>query len=138
MPFHFKGQEFEAVAREKMTPGEIDAVERYTGYTYKRISFMANRCVCEHPAQSHLHYEATNDGDARLDANNQSCGEDKCPCLAFDPDLPALIQYAFLYVAAKRADPGTSWDEIRDLPQDAWTYTRSEAENPTQPSDSEE
>lgn len=134
MPFHYKGQTFDAVPREKMTPGEIDWVERVTGLTYKKITYLANRCVCEHLATAHLHYIDV-EGESQIDPKNQTCGDSGCDCEGFDPDLPNRVTYAFLLVAAKRNDPSVNWDDAMNAAQDEWTYERTpEPPDPTPPS----
>lgn len=132
MPFHYKGQTFDAVPREKMTPGEIDWVERVTGLTYKKITFLAERCVCEHLASQHLHFKDV-EGQSQIDVEDQSCRDAACPCDGFDPDLPSRVTYAFLLVAAKRHDPTINWDDAMNAPQDEWSYERGESPDPTEP-----
>lgn len=137
MPFHYKGQTFDAVPREKMTPGEIDWVERVTGLTYRKIEFLANHCVCEHQMVAHLHYK-TVDGESQVDFDDQSCADPDCRCEDFAGDLPSRVNFAFLLVAAKRHDPTINWDDAMNAAQDEWTYERSAEPDPTPPPSGEE
>lgn len=131
MPFHFKGQSFESVPWEKMSPSEVHEVEQITGLNYKRIRFAAGRCICEHLVQEHLHY----DDEQHLDVADTTCGAKGCRCVGFSPDLPVLAEYAALFIAARRNDPEIRWDDIRDLPQDEWTYERGAEADPTSASE---
>lgn len=136
MPFHYKGQTFDGVPREKMTPGEIDWVERSTGLTYKKIQFLAKRCVCEHDDNTHLHFtKATAKKPAELLLDDLSCTAADCGCDRFEADMPSRCGFAFLAIAAKRHDPSLSWDDVMQTPQDEWTYESDVAEESPDPTE---
>lgn len=138
MSYSIDGTTFDMVAQDKMTPAEIDAVERVSGLTFTKITRLGQTCVCDHSLTvTHLHKDA--DGTVKRDET--SCAA--CDCDQFWPDLPTRVTTAFVWVSAKRAIPTITYDEVAAIPLDNLSGDESAAEqappvDPTQPLPAEE
>lgn len=136
MPIEFNGKTYPLVSNDKMTPGEIDAVERVTGLTFQKIRYMGSMCVCDHNVGAHTH----RDEEGRV-TDDSSCLAEGCPCGAHAADLPTRVSTAFVWVAIKRSEPTTTFEQINSASVDELKISATDedaAVDPTQPSQSEE
>ena len=108
----YAGQSVPLLAQEKMTPGEIDAIERVTGLTFQKIRRMSDTCVCAHGAKVHLHRNGAGD----LDPTDTSCGT--CDCDEHEPDLPISVGTAVVWVSVRRVIATVQFSDIESVPQD--------------------
>jgi hypothetical protein len=113
-----------SVLVNRLTPGEVDAVERATQLTLGKIRRMGSTCVCDHPQTAHLH--KGDDGEVRADVT--SCDRD-CGCEEFAPDLPARFGTALMWVSLKRVEPTLKFADVNDS-VDALTVDEVEDEDP--------
>jgi hypothetical protein len=131
MSYSINGISFDMVAQDKMTPAEIDAVERVTGLTFTKISRLGQTCVCEHSLTvTHIHKDA----EGTVVRENTACVA--CDCDQFWPDLPTRVTTAFIWVSAKRAIPTITFEEVGAIPLDALGDDAAQAVvavDPTQP-----
>lgn len=137
MPFTFQNHVFEPVAHSKMSPAEIDVLERCVGMNYDKIKYEANKCVCDHAMERHVHV----DKKGRIHPDDTSCRIEECRCGNFTSDVPTRINYAFIWVALRRVAPEVSFDELCEVPQDALKLAEApasgDAADPSQTSQSE-
>ena len=108
MKITFRGVTTEFVSQDKMTPGEIDAVERATGLTFGKIQRMGQTCVCDHPLDAHRHKDDVT-GDV---TDVTSCA--RCACEEFGPDVPSRVSTAFIWVSLRRADLTLKFADVSD------------------------
>lgn len=128
MQVTFKGKTVPFVSQDKMTPGEIDAVERVTDLTLQRIRRLGETCVCGHGLDPHRHKD-----DAGKFTDDTSCAS--CECDQHVPDLPTRISTAFLWIALRRDDPSVKFADVSNVPQDELIFINDEPvdANPTDP-----
>jgi len=110
MPIQFQGETYPMVAQDKMTPGEIDAVERATGLTFQKIRRMGETCVCDHGVRDHTHLD--DQGEQTDDTSCKVCTD----CDQHQPDLPSRISTAFVWVSIKRVNPAVKFSDVSDAP----------------------
>ena len=125
----FRGTEAALVQLEKMAPAEVDAVERVTGLTFRKIQFKSKSCACDHSLDAHMH----RDDDGELDTTKSDCTQDGCGCDEFEPDLPTIVDTALAWVALKRANPTLSFSEVNAAPLDEFEFTAGGDVDPTGP-----
>lgn len=111
MPIQFNGESYPVISQDKMTPGEIDAVERATGLTFQRITRLGQTCVCSHGAGFHRHL----DGEGQP-SDDTSCSVEDCDCEQHEADLPTRVSTAFMWVSIKRGNPAVKYDEVANTP----------------------
>jgi hypothetical protein len=129
MPIGYNGNTYPLVSQDKMTPGEIDAVERVTGLTLQKIRRMGATCVCDHDVSTHLHKD--DDGEQTDDT---SCTE--CSCVQHSGDVPTRVTTAFMWVSVKRGEPTLKYGDFADAPLSDWNITaepEDEGTDPTEP-----
>lgn len=114
MAFTFEGHTFDPVPHSKMSPAEIDVLERCVGLNYDRIKYEANKCVCDHAMERHIHVNKK----GRV-SEETSCLIEDCRCGRFTSDIPTRINYAFIWIALRRVAPEVSFDALCEVPQDA-------------------
>lgn len=135
MKISFRGQTVDFVPQDKMTPGEVDAVERATDLTFQRIRRLGETCVCGHGLAPHRHKD-----DAGEFTGDTACTE--CDCARHISDMPTRISTAYMWVSIKRADPSVKFADVANTPQDELTVVDDEPEavdaNPTDPPPGEE
>jgi hypothetical protein len=115
------------ISQDKLTPGEIDAIERATGLTLAKIRRMGDTCVCEHPASAHQHKD-----DATGDLSNGTCT--RCDCPGHEGDVPSRVSTAFIWISLRRAYPTLKFSDVSDVEgSDLSTVAEDEvAEDPTE------
>lgn len=128
MPMNYKGKQFDVVSPDKMTPGEVDAIERATGLTFQKIRRMGETCVCDHSMRDHAHKDDAGD----VVADDTSCTV--CDCPQHEGDVPTRVTTAFMWVSIKRADMSVKFADVADQPMDSFAAEGSDAPDPTQPS----
>lgn len=110
----FRGEVCPLIGLEKMTPGEVDAVERMTGLTLAKIRFRGSQCACDHPIGAHTH----KDDEGEVDPSDQTCTVDDCPCDEFSSDVPMSVNTALTWVSVKRVIQDVKFSEVADTPMD--------------------
>lgn len=110
----------------RLTPGEVDAIERATQLTLGKIRRMGETCVCDHPITAHRHKDA--EGAIREDLT--ACDRDECRCETFAPDLPARFGTALMWISLRRVRPTIKLSEITDS-EDALSVVEVDDETPT-------
>lgn len=131
MPYTFQGETFDSVPLLKLSPSEIDQVERLTGISYQKLTRQLQTCVCEHFLGDHVHF----DKDGKADRDNTACKSEVCNCPMFSGDVSSRANFAMLFIAYKRHKPDARFEDVESVPQDEWTYEAGESDvDPTQPS----
>lgn len=124
----YAGGVYPLIAPDKMTPGEIDSVERNTGLTMQKIRRMGETCVCEHQSADHTYKDAAGE----IDTSDTSCS--RCSCPKHEADVPMRINTAFAYISLRRCLPTLRFDEFADAPFADWNVEDEEgAPVPTEP-----
>jgi hypothetical protein len=106
MPVLFEGEPYPIIAQDKLTPGEIDAVERATGLTLQKMRRMGQTCVCEHDYTLHAHKDAAGEQDAE-DTSCTACG-----CLEHEGDQPSRVTTAFIWVSIRRVKANVTFANV--------------------------
>lgn len=106
MQITFRGKQYPFVPQDRLTPGEIDAVERATGLTFGRIQRSGQTCVCDHPRKDHQHKDDTTGEFTDV----TTC--DRCDCEEFAPDVLSRVSTAFLWVSLRRGDMTLKFSDV--------------------------
>lgn len=134
MPYTFQGETFDSVPLAKLSPAEIDVVERLTGESYQKLTRRMQTCVCEHFLGEHAHF----DDKGVLDRDDASCKSQECNCPMFAGDVSSRANFAMLFIALKRHKPDAKFEDVESVPQDEWVYEAGPDDvDPTQPSEAE-
>ncbi len=119
MQITFRGVAYPVIPQDKLTPGEIDAVERATDLTFQKIRRMGDLCVCGHGSSAHRHRD-----DAGEFTDDTACTS--CDCASHTSDLPTRISTAFMWVSIRRADPAVKFADVSDTPADEIGFSDAE------------
>jgi hypothetical protein len=125
MPINYGGKQYDIVSPDKMTPGEVDAVERATGLTFQKIRRMSDTCVCEHGLRDHTHKDDQGD----IDKSDTSCTS--CSCEKHEGDVPTRVTTAFMWVSVKRGDMSVKFSDVSDQPMDGLISEDVDVADPT-------
>ncbi len=110
MRVKFHDIEAEYIPQDRLTTGEVDAVEKVTGLTLQRIRRMSEQCVCEHGRKAHEH----KGDDGEVVDDDRSCTE--CDCGKHQPDLPTKVSTAYVWVSLRRVDMSLKFADILAAP----------------------
>lgn len=122
------------IQQEKMTTGEIGAIERELAkdfqdktFTFQKLRRMGDVCVCDHKSVDHRR----NDDSGEI-SDDTSCA--RCDCDAHEPNVSPLVQVAFMWASLKRSDPSLKWSDVRDSPLADFDVTPDGEADPIEPS----
>ena len=104
------GEKVPLLDMEKITPAEVDAMERLTGMTFSKMQYRRSICVCEHGERRHINKDAAGD----VVEDDTSCSE--CGCEEFDSDLPQKAAMAPIWLSVKRQHPTVTYDDVAAVP----------------------
>jgi hypothetical protein len=125
MGIKFRGEKYDNLDFDKITPGEVGALEKQLQMEFPVIQFALKSCVCGHQRDAHLH----KDDNAEL-TDDTSCT--KCElCSDFSAKIPSSFSTALVWMAVKRRIPTVTYKEIADTPYDE--LADDEAEEPANP-----
>lgn len=140
MPVQYNGAVYPILTQDKLTLGEVAAVEKVTGLNLTRIRRMGEKCVCDHGPTDHLRV----DPESQQMLPDTSCKicED---CRRHEADLPTQVTAAFIWVSIRRGDPSVKFSDVEaaedlfDIPTPADESEEVvEESDPTEPDQSEE
>jgi hypothetical protein len=114
VPINYGGKQFDVVSPDKMTPGEVDAIERATGLTFQKIRRMGETCVCEHGMRDHTHKDDAGD----VVEDDTSCTV--CSCEKHEGDVPTRVNTALMWVSIKRGDMSVKFSDVSNQPMDVF------------------
>jgi hypothetical protein len=126
MLIEFRGKKSPFIPQDKLTPGEIDAVERVTDLTFQKIRRLGDVCVCDHNVSAHRHKD-----DAAEFTDDLSCTI--CDCEGHQANLPTRVSTALMWVSIKRADPSVKYSDVSDCPLDEINLEDEGSADPTEP-----
>lgn len=113
----WQGRSAPIASQDKMTPGEVGAVERELAkefgdktFTFQKLRRMGDLCVCDHKSADHRHKDEA--GDPIWD--DTSCA--RCDCEEHEANVSPLVQIAFMWISLRRAHPTVKWSDVRDAP----------------------
>lgn len=140
MPVQYNGTTYPILTQDKLTLGEVAAVERVTGLTLTKIRRLGEKCVCGHGVPDHL--RIGEDGEKTLqDTSCKVCDD----CGRHEADMPTQVTSAFIWVSVKRGDHEVKFSDIEaaedlfDVPvSDEPAEESADEVDPTQPDPPEE
>jgi hypothetical protein len=128
MAIKFRGEKYAELDFNKITPGEVGALEKQVGMVFPKIRRAAEVCVCDHGRNDHLHKD---------DATGEPTDDTSCvKCESCDehlPSLPSDVSTALVWLAIKRHLPTVTYREVADTSYDdlADDEPAQEPANPT-------
>lgn len=127
MGIKFRGEKYATLDFEKITPGEVGALEKQLGMEFPVLQRALRACVCGHPRDRHEHKDDA--GELTDDTSCVKCEDESCP--EFSAKIPSTFSTALVWLAIKRRIPTLTFKEIADTPYDE--LADDEAEEPANP-----
>lgn len=110
----FNGEQFDPIPTDKLTPAEVDAVERVTGMTLPAIRRAGDTCVCGHGSKDHEHKDEQGE-----QTDDTACTV--CSCPEHSADVRMSVNTAFMWVAIKRTQPTVTFAQVQATPMVSFT-----------------
>jgi hypothetical protein len=128
MAIKFRGEKYDDLDFNKITPGEVGALEKQVGMVFPKIRRAIDMCVCDHGREDHAHKDDAT-GEPSDDTSCVKCES----CAEHLPSLPSGVNTALVWLAIKRHVPTVTYREVADTPYDELTDDEpaQEPENPT-------
>lgn len=127
MGIKFRGEKYDALDFNRITPGEVGALEKQLQMEFPLIQRALKTCVCGHLREDHVH----KDDQAEV-TDDTACVKCDGSCPEFAAKIPSGFSTALVWMAIKRRNPTLSFKDVADTPYED-LYDDDPDEEPVNP-----